>query len=252
MRHLLLGCSLISLLGIACQSPASTDAEHIASTGAHYTDSMPVPAHAALFDTPPPPPQPPTAAALDSLFALHDTTWVDVAWLHPSFAFDIRYATTNNFMELQVYDCPRCLSRLKTAKALLQVQQELAPQGLGLLFYDCYRPQSAQLKLWQKMPDRRYVAPPSRGSIHSRGGALDLTLMRLADGQALEMGTPYDFFGREAWWSYQDLPDSVLQNRQQLRHIMEKHGFKTVTTEWWHYNYRRAWYNLSDHRWECE
>lgn len=243
MLYVFLGCCL--LLCVGCQSPTVEQAT------ASPMDSLSAPLEIPT-DTLPPAPLPLSQAELDSLLALPDTSWVDLEQLDPSLRTDIRYATTNNFMDMQVYDCPRCLSRLATAKALLKVQQDVVQDGYGILLYDCYRPQRAQLKLWNKVPDRRYVAPPSRGSVHSRGGALDLTLVRLTDGQPLDMGTPYDFFGREAWWSYQDHPEEVLQNRQYLRQVMEKHGFKTVTTEWWHYNYRRAWYKLSDHQWPCE
>jgi D-alanyl-D-alanine dipeptidase len=155
-------------------------------------------------------------------------------------------------MELQIYDCPKCLMRLATAKALLKAQTELRKQGLGFKMFDCYRPQSAQYKLWQKVPDRRYVAPPSRGSMHSRGGALDLTLIDLEHQQQLDMGTHYDYFGPKAYWVNKDLPQSVLDNRQLLRSTLEKHGFKTVTTEWWHFNYRRAWFSLSNKQWSCD
>ena len=118
--------------------------------------------------------------------------------------------------------------------------------------YDCYRPQSAQYKLWKKMPDRRYVAPPTKGSMHSRGGALDLTIIHLETKEELEMGTEYDYFGREAYWVNKNLPEETLNNRQLLRSTLEKHGFKTTPTEWWHFSYRRAWFKLSDMQWNCD
>lgn len=186
------------------------------------------------------------------LDSLPDTAWVDMAQLDSTILLDIRYATTNNFMELQIYDCPACFTRAKTAKALLKIHRSLQQQGLGLKMFDCYRPSSAQYKLWKKMPDRRYVAPPEKGSVHSRGGAVDLTLVVLETGQELEMGTPYDYFGREAYWSYTKHPESINNNRQLLRSTMEKYGFKITTTEWWHYSYRRAWYPLSNMQWPCQ
>lgn len=192
-----------------------------------------------------------TPIELDSIFQLNDTTWVNLKDLHPKIELDLRYATTNNFMELQIYDCPQCYLRLATARALLKAQKELEEQNLGFKMYDCYRPKSAQYKLWKKMPDRRYVAPPSKGSMHSRGGALDLTIIRLENKEELEMGTGYDYFGREAYWVNKDLPKETLDNRHLLRSTLEKHGFKTTTTEWWHFSYRRAWFKLSDMQWNC-
>ena len=204
--------------------------------------------------SPPPPVYKPmyTPTEKDSLFALSDTTWIDMELLDTSIVMDIRYATTNNFMKLQVYDCAKCYTRLATAKAILKIQDALQEQGLGLKMYDCYRPQAAQLKLWNKLPDRRYVAPPSRGSVHSRGGALDLTIVELGTQRELAMGTEYDYFGREAYWSYSKHPEEVNNNRQLLRSTMEKFGFKTTSTEWWHYSYRKAWYQLSNMQWNCE
>lgn len=193
-----------------------------------------------------------TKLELDSIFQLNDTTWVNLKDLHPKIALDLRYATTNNFMELQIYDCGECYLRLATAKALLKAQEELEEQNLGFKMFDCYRPKSAQYKLWKKVPDPRYVSPPSKGSMHSRGGALDLTIIELENQEELEMGTEYDYFGRKAYWVNKDLPAEVLDNRQLLRSTLEKHGFKTVTTEWWHFSYRRAWFKLSDMQWNCD
>lgn len=207
----------------------------------------------AIIEKPAPPPSYAfDSLALDSIFALNDTTWVELKRLDTSFVLDLRYATTNNFMELQIYDCPRCFTRLATAKALLKAQKHLAKQGLGFKLFDCYRPQSAQYKLWKKVPDPRYVSPPTRGSMHSRGGALDLTIVQLKNHQELEMGTTYDYFGKEAYWSYKKHSPQILENRQLLLNTLKEYGFKTVSTEWWHFSYRRAWFKLSDMQWDCK
>lgn len=188
---------------------------------------------------------------IDSLFELNDTTWVDIENLDSNIVMELRYATTNNFMKTQIYDCPKCYLRLATAKALLKVQDSLLQQGLSLKMFDCYRPQQAQYKLWQVKPDPRFVSPPSRGSMHSRGGAVDLTIINTETGEELDMGTEYDYFGVEGYWSYTKHPKLVSDNRQLLLKIMNEFGFKTVTTEWWHFSYRRAWYNLSSMEWDC-
>jgi zinc D-Ala-D-Ala dipeptidase len=192
-----------------------------------------------------------TAAEIDSLLNLNDTSWVDMKQLIPELELDLRYATKNNFMELQIYDCPKCYMRLAAAKAVIKIQERLKEQNKGLKVFDCYRPQSAQYKLWQKKSDPRFVTPPSKGSMHSRGGAMDLTIVDLNTGESLEMGTDYDYFGREAYWVYNNLSKEILENRKLLLTTMEAFGFKTVTTEWWHFSYRRAWFKLSDMKWEC-
>jgi D-alanyl-D-alanine dipeptidase len=155
-------------------------------------------------------------------------------------------------MEQVIYDCARCFYRPEVAQALADIQQELAPRGLGLKMYDCYRPRPYQQRLWDVMPDARYVARPERGSVHSRGAAADLTLINLDTGVELDMGTPYDFFGERAYTTTTDLPADVLQNRAILQDVMQRHGFATIRTEWWHFNFTGPRYELSDWVWPCE
>ena len=181
----------------------------------------------------------------------YDTTqWWDIYHLNKNIRIDIRYATDNNFVEEKMYKCGRCLLRPKVAKAVLAVQQELQKEGLGLKMLDCYRPHSVQWKLWNKVPDPRYVSHPDKGSAHNRGTAVDLTLVD-EKGRQLDMGTPYDYFGKEAYQTYTHLPDSILDRRQLLNNKMIKHGFKTIRTEWWHFSYIQKHYALSDMTWNC-
>ena len=72
------------------------------------------------------------------------------------------------------------------------------------------------------------------------------------DGGAVDMGTEYDHFGKEAHHAYQKLPKDVLEHRKLLRETMKHHGFSTIKTEWWHYNYRSTIrYSISDFKWKC-
>lgn len=181
----------------------------------------------------------------------YDTSrWTEFTRRDTGFHLDIRYATEANFVEERMYDCGRCFLRPEAAAALKRVREGLSGQGYDLLLLDCYRPRPVQQKLWDKVPDARYVTPPGRGSMHNRGLAIDLTL---ADslGRELAMGTPYDYFGREAWSTYTQLPDSILQRRRLLRTAMEAEGFAGIRTEWWHFSYRRAKYPLDDWLWPC-
>ena len=162
---------------------------------------------------------------------------VDVQKRIPGVVLDIRYATTNNFTGKQIYPSARCYLRKQTADKLAMVQQELKSQGLGLKLFDGYRPLSAQRKLWEIVPDSRYIADPAKGSKHNRGAAVDLTLVD-KNGKELAMPTPYDDFTEKAHWNYQNLPQEAIRNRTLLRQIMEKHGFKGISTEWWHFDDR--------------
>lgn len=177
--------------------------------------------------------------------------FTDIQTLEPSIRLDIRYATTNNFTGAQIYDCPRCLLRPEAALALQKAHRALQRQGLGLKMFDCYRPRPYQQRLWDKVPNPDYVTPPAKGSMHSRGAAVDLTIVD-ARGNELDMGTPYDYFGREAHYDYTRLPGKVLANRRLLRRTMEAAGFQGIRTEWWHFSFKGKNYPLSDYVWACE
>lgn len=182
----------------------------------------------------------------------YDTSqWQEITFEATGILLDIRYATENNFMQQQVYDCGRCFYRPAVAKALKRVQEDLRAQGLGLKMYDCYRPAPYQQRLWDIMPDARYVARPEKGSVHGRGAAADLTLVDLDSGEELDMGTAYDFFGEAAYTTTTHLPDLVLANRKTLQTAMLAHGFLTIRTEWWHFNFSGPRYELSNWVWPC-
>ncbi len=176
--------------------------------------------------------------------------WVDLETFAPEIKQDIKYATSDNFTKKQIYDCPRCLLRPEVAEAVVAAHKALRQQGYGLLMKDCYRPGPYQQRLWDAVPDENYVAHPSKGSMHSRGVAVDLTLVDSL-GNELDMGTPYDFFGPEAHTAYTNLPEQVLNRRRILKKALEDQGFNAIKYEWWHYNYRKKEYPLSNYVWPC-
>jgi D-alanyl-D-alanine dipeptidase len=110
---------------------------------------------------------------------LADTTFVRLADFSDGFAYDLRYATENNFLEEKVYECAECYTRVKTAKALLAANSDFKDKGVRIKFFDCYRPNSVQYKMWEIVPNPQYVANPDKGSIHNKGGAVDITLETL-------------------------------------------------------------------------
>ncbi len=174
----------------------------------------------------------------------------DLALMDSTIRQDIRYATANNFTKAVIYDCPACLLRPEVAEALVQANQSLRNQGLYLKVFDCYRPGPYQQRLWDKVPNPDYVTPPAKGSMHSRGAAVDLTVVD-STGRELNMGTEFDFFGAEAHTDNLNLPAEVLKNRQILREAMEAAGFRGIRTEWWHFSYQKKQYPLSDYVWPC-
>lgn len=165
---------------------------------------------------------------------------------------DIRYATENNFTNKQIYGCGRCFLRPALTNKLIQLQKDVSKRyGLGLKLFDCYRPRPAQQKLWDIVPDARYVTPPAKGSMHNRGLAVDITLVD-KDGKELDMGTEYDFFGPKAYTTNTSLPADILKNRKILTAMMEAHGLKGIRTEWWHFSLKTMKAELSDWEWNCD
>ncbi|MCA9772409.1 MAG: M15 family metallopeptidase, partial [Myxococcales bacterium] len=139
-------------------------------------------------------------------------TLVDLASVDPTIRVDARYATKDNVLGVRMYPDGRLFALPPVGARLARVQAVLRSEGLSLVVYDAYRPQTVQQRMWERFPDDRYVANPAVGSNHSRGAAVDLTLAR-ADGEMLAMPTPFDDFTRRAHRDFMDLPDGVLANR---------------------------------------
>ncbi len=178
--------------------------------------------------------------------------FVNIESLSNNFILDMKYATADNFLKEKVYSCAECYVRNEVAKALVNANRDFIKKGYRIKFFDCYRPHSVQKKMWKIVPDPGYVANPKGGSVHNRGAAVDITLTDLK-GNELDMGTPFDHFGKEASHAYAKLPEKVIANRKMLRTIMEENGFTTIRTEWWHYNFSTGKkFKISDFVWKCD
>ncbi len=180
------------------------------------------------------------------------TNFVNIENISQDFVLDMKYATQDNFLKEKVYSCAKCYVRDEVADALIEANKDFMKLGYKIKFFDCYRPHSVQKKMWKIFPNPGYVADPKGGSIHNKGAAVDITLVKL-DGTEVDMGTNFDHFGKEAHHAYRDLSKTVLNNRKILRETMNKHGFRTIRTEWWHYNYKSSLkYKISDFTWACK
>ena len=178
--------------------------------------------------------------------------WIELRKVDASIPLDIRYATTNNFMKQQVYDCGRCFLRAEAAEAVVNANKMLQKKGYGgLKMFDCYRPRPVQYKLWKIVPDARYVANPKKGSMHNRGFAVDLTIVD-KDGKELDFGTGYDDFTEKAHGNYTKFSKQILDNRKLLNETMEAVGLEGTSTEWWHFSLRGKKADLAEWVWTCE
>lgn len=184
--------------------------------------------------------------------SISDTTFVNLKDYSTDFVYDMKYATEDNFLKAKVYDCAECFLRFKTVKALVKANTKFIKKGYHIKIYDCYRPLDIQKRMWKIVSNPEYVADPAKGSIHNRGGAVDITLVD-ADGKELDMGTSFDFFGPEASHYFDNLSDEVKQNRALLKRIMKKSNFNSFDSEWWHYNLKNASKDkVANTKWECK
>jgi|GEM_PF-105954 len=245
-------CFLLAgfLSTLACDSGRQGREGAASDTPSVTTDTGAAPKPEPVRAAPPAPTR--TLLPRDSVAALPDTAFVELIRVDTLFVPDMRYATADNFLKEKVYDCDKCLLRKDAALALLKAHDRLKQDGYRIKLYDCYRPLDVQKKMWKIMPDDRYVGNPyGNGSVHNKGAAVDLTLTDSL-GHELEMGTPFDHFGREAHHAYNNLPIEVLTRRRILKEAMEGAGFEPITSEWWHYSYRRKNYPTANFKPECE
>lgn len=183
---------------------------------------------------------------------IKDTSFVNLKDYSQDFAYDMKYATADNFLKAKVYDCAECYLRLKTVLALIDANKKFIKKGYRIKIFDCYRPLDIQKKMWAIVSNPKYVANPAKGSIHNRGGAVDITLVDL-QGAELEMGTSFDFFGEKAAHNYKKLSNKIKNNRKLLKSVMESSGFSPFDSEWWHYNLKSGLKdNVSNVKWNCD
>lgn len=181
--------------------------------------------------------------------------FVGAAAVAPGLVVDLRYTGARNFVGRRIdgYEMNICLLTAEAAAALGAVQRDLAASGRGLKVFDCYRPARAvaDFVAWARDLDDQatkaeyypnvdkaqlfalgYIAERSG---HSRGSTVDLTLVDLATGAELDMGTPWDLFDPRSWPSDTSVSAEAQANRRALRDAMVARGFRPLRTEWWHF-----------------
>ncbi len=164
-----------------------------------------------------------------------DDELVEVRFLVPQIQVELKYATADNFTGEVVYNFQECFLRKEVLLRLQNVQAELEIIGLGLKIWDGFRPIAAQWKFWELVPDERYVSDPSKGGRHTRGTAVDLTLVT-QEGRELPMPSAFDDFSEKAHRNFRGATPEETANRELLQTVMEKHGFIGLPTEWWHFD----------------
>ncbi|MCX7950473.1 MAG: M15 family metallopeptidase [Clostridiales bacterium] len=163
-----------------------------------------------------------------------DFDFVDIKELTCDIEVEIRYATLNNYFGKKLYESDRCILRYGTAKKLINANKVLMEMGFRLKVWDAYRPLSIQKYMWDIIKNEDFIAPPWRGSIHNRGAAVDVTLVKL-NGEAVCMPTDFDDFTIKASINYNELSDDIISNREILADAMIRSGFNRIDSEWWHF-----------------
>jgi D-alanyl-D-alanine dipeptidase len=186
-------------------------------------------------------------AVSDEALQLSAAGLVDIRDLDSSIVVHLLYATDSNFVGERMYRSlreaylqPEAAARLVRAQKYLK---QMRPE-CTLIVYDAARPQWAQEIMWNKVKDtpmKRYVSSPQRISMHTYGVAVDVGILD-GNGKELDMGTPVDFLGALAEPKYEtkylasgELSPEQVQNRQLLRSVMQKAGFRGISNEWWHF-----------------
>ncbi len=168
---------------------------------------------------------------------------------------EIRYHSSYNFIGERVdgYEEPCAFITLDAARALKSAGNELYVMGYMLKIFDAYRPARAvkHFVLWgiedQDIRMKQYFYPDlekqelfmrgyiAKESSHSRGSAVDLTLLDMATGREVDMGSPFDFFGEISHPDYTGITEEQYNNRMMLQRAMVRNGFRTIDCEWWHF-----------------
>ena len=182
------------------------------------------------------------------------SSFVYIKSVIPSAVVDLKYFSKNNFAgeKINGYHVNKAIITKEAALALKNVQEDLNHFGYGIKIFDSYRPQMAvdHFGKWARSSNRKmkqihypnvkkrnlfkegYLASKSG---HSRGSTVDLTIIDKSTGIELDMGTIYDFFGKESWVEHKGLNANQKQNRFLLQSVMKKYGFKSLKEEWWHF-----------------
>ncbi len=162
---------------------------------------------------------------------------VNIQDVDPTIQVDLRYKTSNNITKKPLYPANmKAWIRPATAKKLAHANQLVKESGYRLKIWDAYRPQAAQIALWDASgQNSNFVADPYKNpSLHTHGVAVDLTLA-FPDGRPALMQTDFDDFSKKASPHYIHPNPLVRRNLRILRDAMHNAGFQHIHSEWWHF-----------------
>jgi len=167
----------------------------------------------------------------------------------PDAILDLRYTTPDNFTHVRLYPVTaRCLVHQTMVAGLRTAAARLRSLGYRLVFWDCYRPHSVQVHMFQIVPNPEWVARPGDyATSHESGRSVDVTLasshracapaVRVHGYCLLDMGTGFDdFTDRAHAFATSGVSSKAEADRAILRHAMEAGGLSVYSGEWWHFD----------------
>jgi len=181
---------------------------------------------------------------------LQNAGMVNLATFDSSIVLSLRYATTDNFLNINVYHgCTICyVHRTTAAKVkLAQAYIKAIHPKYSIVIYDATRPCCVQQIMWDSAhlnidDKRKFLDNPHNRSLHNYGLAVDCSLCD-PSGKEIDMGTTFDYAGEKAYPCLENLlcakgslSQSQIANRKLLRTAMVKAGFSVNPFEWWHFN----------------
>ena len=192
----------------------------------------------------------------DIRISIDPSGFILLADLVPGIIQEIRYYSTYNFIgdRINGYEEPCAIVTKEAARALQAVSNEVNVFGYRLKVFDAYRPIRAvkHFVLWgiedldlrmkpffypdlekQELFKKGYIASLSS---HSRGSAVDLTLLDMSTGKELDMGSPFDLFSIKSHPDCTDVTEEQYENRMTLQKVMIRNGFRPIDCEWWHFS----------------
>lgn len=163
-----------------------------------------------------------------------ETALIEITPENRPILLDLAYATARNITGRPVYRRALCYLHADAAARLDQAVALARALDLRLKIFDAFRPSEAQWVLWNARPDPDFLADPRRGSPHSRGAAIDVTLVDSA-GAELDMGTGFDAFTPLSHHASTAISTAAQRNRFLLLGLMTAAGWDFYRNEWWHY-----------------
>jgi len=183
---------------------------------------------------------------------------VDVAKIDSTLIIDMKYASEDNFMKINLYNCLQKAYLLEDVALMLKKSSEYLNQlhpGFRIIVYDAARPQQVQQLMWDSFDKPfaekiKFLSNPKNGSLHNFGAAIDVSIVD-SNGDLLDMGTEFDCDSQLSYPNLENyflsigkLTNSQINNRLLLRKVMREGGFSGIQTEWWHFNALKREYAL--------